>query len=158
MMFSVRHTIGLPFLSLAVFCGCNGSQFKVAPVEGVVLCNGAPVTSGSISFNPISADNSLESGKPASASLGPDGRFVLSTYARFDGAIVGKHQVVYVGGEDEDSEESEGVSDEDLVAQGGKSAKPQAAPKASCVQKGEIVVEVVSSGKNDFTIELSSGK
>lgn len=83
---------------------------------------------------------------------------MLSTYARFDGAIVGKHQVVYVGGEDEDSEESEGVSDEDLAAQGGKSAKPQAAPKASCVQKGEIVVEVVSSDKNDFTIELSSGK
>jgi hypothetical protein len=158
MMLSVRFAFGLAALLPAVVAGCNGSQFKVVPAEGVVLCNGAPVTSGSISFNPISADNSLESGKPASASLGPDGRFVLSTYDRFDGAIVGKHQVVYVGGEDEDSEESEGVSDEDLAASGGKGVKKQATSKNDCVQKGEIVVEVVSSGKNDFTIELSGAK
>lgn len=158
MKFSTQRVAAFSFCASTLLFGCNGSQFKVVPAEGIVLCNGTPVTTGSISLTPLSGENSLESGKPASASLGPDGRFRLSTYGRFDGAIVGKHQVVYVGGEDEDSEESEGVSDEDLVANGGKGAKKQTGSKSDCVQKGEIVVEVVASGKNDFTIELSGAK
>jgi hypothetical protein len=158
MKFSTQLFLTLSICVCTLLLGCNGSQFKVVTAEGIVLCNGIPVTSGSISFNPISTDNSIESGKPASASLGPDGKFRLSTYGRFDGAIVGKHQVVYVGGEDEDSEESEGVSDEDLAANGGKGERKQTPARNACVQKGEIVVEVVASGKNEFKIELSSAK
>ncbi len=75
----------------------------------------------------------------------------MTTYERFDGAIVGKHQVQYNGPEN-DEQESEESSDEEKTVR----KKKAAGAVPSCIQKGEIILEVKASGTNDFTIELSS--
>jgi hypothetical protein len=90
-------------LALAVLSsssGCGQGKFPVALAKGKVMCGGQPVTSGSVTFSPVG--DSGEVGESATATLGPDGTFVLSTNDRFDGAIVGKHTVHYVGSEGEE--------------------------------------------------------
>jgi len=137
--------------------GCNAGKFSVKPAIGKVLCNGKPVSSGSVSFTPIGTPGSIESGKQASGAISPDGTFKLSTYGRFDGAIVGKHSVQYTGG-DEDSESAEvDESDSDETTRTRESKRSgNNQPGAQCIQKGEIIVEVKASGQNEFTIELNS--
>lgn len=144
----------LSMLLLVSFAGCDNGEFQVHPAKGTVTCNGKPVSGGSISFTPEGNSDALETGKPASATIASDGTFTLSTYGRFDGAIVGKHRVTYMGSDEEDSEESEGNSDEDIEnRQAQKPAKAKA--KVSCVQTKDIIIEVKGSGTNDFQIELA---
>lgn len=132
--------------------GCGQAPFPVKPARGKVLCDGKPVASGSILFTPIAVAGKPEPGKPASATVGSDGSFVLSTFGRFDGAIVGKHRVVYSQlGEDESDEEPESL-DDDSTAKKRPKQKPS---QSSCKQEGEIFVEVLAAGPNDFTIELT---
>ncbi len=131
--------------------GCGSTDFPVRPAKGQVLCDGKPVASGSITFTPMGDAGKRETGKPASGQIGSDGRFTLTTYERFDGAIVGKHQVQYNGPEN-DEQESEESSDEEKTVR----KKKAAGAVPSCIQKGEIILEVKASGTNDFTIELSS--
>jgi len=143
-------------LILILFAGCGDGQFPVRPAKGKVVCSGKPVTSGSVTFTPIGA-----AGKPASAAVGADGSFVLSTFGKFDGAIVGKHQVEFSVPEADNSENEELDADEgasDATRRKAKKGQMNMA-KSNCVQMGEITVEVQSSGKNDFMIELTiSGK
>src|SRR5690606_587041 len=84
--------IGALLVSLA---GCDGGEFSTAPVSGKVVMNGQPVTEGNITFSPIAEGNSELSGKPASGDIGSDGTFTLSTYGENDGAVVGKHRVIF---------------------------------------------------------------
>lgn len=137
--------------------GCGGDRFPVRPAKGKVLCNGKPITSGSITFTPIGTDaNNSETGKQASGTLDSDGTFVLSTYGRFDGAIVGKHIVQFSGAGAEDSDESESDSKGESETTSGKgNVIRRVNQKSDCVQKEEITVEVAARGENDFTIELN---
>lgn len=134
--------------------GCSDSQFPVKPAKGKVVVNGQPVTSGTVTFTPLGASDKLETGKPASGTVGADGTFVLSTFDRFDGAIVGKHSVQYSGAEDEEAEAEE--VDEGAVSEEASAASKPAGnrPTVQAVQKGEIILEVTAAGPNDFTIEL----
>lgn len=137
--------------------GCGDGKFPVTAAKGKVVCNGKPVSIGSVTFSPIGENGSSEPGKPASGALSADGTFVLTTNDRFDGAIVGKHNVRYFGPEDEDKEETsvaEG-SAEERTRNAERMRERKAQLKSLCVQKGEIVVEVKSDGENIFTIELS---
>jgi len=68
----------------------------------------------------------LETGKPAAGFTDPDGNFVLSTFKKYDGALVGPHAVQ--------------VSLDDT--------KP-----ARCKKSKALTVEV-KPGSNDFTIEM----
>ncbi len=148
--------IYLKFLFLFLFAGCGDGQFPVRPAKGKILCSGKPVTSGSVTFTPIGA-----SGKPARATVGADGSFVLSTFGKFDGAIVGKHQVQFSVPEADNTESEEVVSDEGASKAVRRKAKegPMNTTKSNCVQMGEITVEIKASGSNDFMIELTtSGK
>lgn len=131
--------------------GCGEGQFPVRPAKGKVVSKGQPVTVGSVTFTPIGTSSSLEVGKPASGALAADGTFTLSTFDRFDGAIVGKHSVLYIGGEDEESGDEES---EDPDPDSKKNAPVKKQQKPTFVQKAEITVEVTQSGPNDFTIEL----
>lgn len=138
-------------VALVCSSGCGGDKFPVRPAKGKVVSNGKPVTVGSVTFTPIDS-TALEAGKPASGTVGSDGTFTLSTFDRFDGAIVGKHRVQYSGAEEGGEEESEVETRADGEPVNKAAAKrPQQPP---VVQKGEIIVEVTSSGPNDFTIEL----
>jgi hypothetical protein len=147
-----RFVIALPLLLSA----CGDGRFPVKPAKGKVVCNGKAVTSGSVTFTPVGAPGSLETGKPASGALGPDGTFQLTTNDRFDGAIVGKHSVRYFGseGEDEETSSSEGSADE-KAKNAEKIRQRKMDAQNACVQKGEMIVEVKADGENDFTIELS---
>ena len=136
--------------------GCGGGEIPVRPAKGKVVCNGKPITSGSITFTPIGTDaNNSDTGKQASGALNSDGTFVLSTYGRFDGAIVGKHLVQFSGSGADDSDESEidEKSDSEPTSGKGKVIRRNN-QKSDCVQKAEITVEVAARGENDFTIEL----
>jgi altronate dehydratase len=98
-----------------------------------------------------------ESGKAATAVVNQDGTFILSTYGRFDGAIIGKHRVVYQSDEGETDEEAndpqeEHQSDSTETAQRPQPGKPKSVFSA-CVQTKEILVEVTNR-ENEFTIEL----
>jgi hypothetical protein len=156
-----RVTVSILILAVALlptYLGCGQGKFPLAKAKGKVVCNGQPVTSGSVTFSPMGESEQLEVGKPATAAVGPDGTFVLSTNDRFDGAVIGKHRVVYVGPEGEDNEEESATSaegsPEELAKSAERARKRQAQLKSQCVQQGEIVVEVKASGENDFTIEL----
>lgn len=145
---------------LPLSVGCGDNRFPVRPAKGKVVCNGQPVTIGSVSFIPIGAPGALETGKTASAAIKQDGTFILTTFDRFDGAIVGKHRVQYNLPESDGSdEEGNDSSDPDAPGTAAKKAEQlkqkQAMLKLQCVLKGELIVEVKSTGDNDFTIELS---
>jgi len=154
-------------LTLSQVLGCSDAKFVVRPASGKVLCAGQPVSGGTVTFIPIGDDTTQETGKVATAEVKPDGTFVLSTYGRFDGAILGKHRVEYVAGEggssektetpnSEDSDENESAaeneSEEEEAYKKPKSKKPKLGTPA-CEQKREINVEVTSS-QNEFMIEL----
>lgn len=66
--------------------GCD-SHSPTAPARGLVRYDGEPLKFGSVMFQPVAG------GQPARGEIGPDGTFVLSTFAPEDGAIVGEHRV-----------------------------------------------------------------
>jgi hypothetical protein len=69
----------------------------MAPVKGRVTCNGKPVAEAAITFNPVpQSEKDKEPGKPATGYTEADGTYVLSTFRKHDGAIVGKHRVTVV--------------------------------------------------------------
>jgi len=78
--------------------GCGGPGARVAPVKGKVVFDGKPVKGGSITFRPVASGTESKAGalgKPATGDVGDDGTFVLSTYGKGDGAVVGKHEVLF---------------------------------------------------------------
>jgi hypothetical protein len=161
---SVHRSLNIVSLSLLaslpLTAGCGDNRFPVSPAKGKVVCQGQPVTVGSVSFVPIGEPGQLETGKAATATLGSDGTFVLTTFNRFDGAIVGKHRVQYnVPEEDGSNESDESKADPDAPGQAARAAEKkrqlQAQRTLQCVQKGELILEVQSRGENDFTIELT---
>ena len=93
----------------------------------------------------------METGKSASAALAQDGTFKLSTFGKFDGAIVGKHRVEFTGNDGEDAEESEEGDDK-------PAAKPKAQANQGCRLAQELIVEVKASGENVFKVELTKAK
>jgi hypothetical protein len=78
-------------LVAALLPGCGGE--RLAPVKGRVVFNGQPVKEAAITFSPTSGENRLEAGTPATGFTEPDGTFVLSTFSKEDGALVGTHSV-----------------------------------------------------------------
>ncbi len=75
--------VGLGLLLLLV--GCDRGP-EVVPVTGKVTYNGDPLPYGSVLFQP-------SSGQPAGGVIQSDGTFRLSTFAEYDGAIVGGHKI-----------------------------------------------------------------
>jgi hypothetical protein len=159
MKVSSRSIVLVAAMFLLSLVGCGGGQFPVRPAKGKVVCDGKPITSGSVTFTPISTDASkLETGKQASATLNSEGVFVLSTYGRFDGAIVGKHSVQFSGSGEEDLDaETESNDEGESEVNSGKSKNTRQGKKqkSDCDQKEEIIVEVTARGENNFTIELT---
>lgn len=144
-------------LLLVVGSGCGDGQFPIRAARGKVVCGGNPVTGGSVTFSPVGETGKSEVGKPATATVGEDGTFVLTTIKKFDGAVVGKHNVSYQPPEDIEEEESdlaEGSAQERAKNLDVLKKRRAEQKKKRCVQQGEIVVEVKDSGENEFTIEL----
>ena len=122
---------------LPVVCGlsgCGGSKFQMAPVSGVCLCNGNPIEAGLVVFEPIpeSGTSLQESGRSASGMLNPDGTFVLSTFGRNDGAIVGKHKVLVFAPPLEDDDAP--LTDENRYACGNQPVEQEITPGENNIQ------------------------
>ncbi len=73
--------------ALVALPGCGDGRPKRVQVSGQVLIDGKPLTLGFIRLAP-------ENARPASARIGPDGRFTLATFESDDGAVLGTHPVV----------------------------------------------------------------
>ena len=89
MLNGVRVTApGLLALVIAL-AGCTKGPI-VVPVSGQVLIDGKPLTTGHIQVIPTDE-------RPATGTIGSDGKFRLSTYEEGDGVAPGTHQVVVMG-------------------------------------------------------------
>jgi hypothetical protein len=112
---------------LLPFAGCGSSSAPkgapTLPVKGTVTYKGQPLTKGRVVFEPDGA------GKEAYGEIQPDGSFVLSTYKKDDGAVIGNHRV--------------------MVTNVAKSVPA----KYSSVNTSKLEIEV-SEGKTDYPIEL----
>lgn len=75
-------------LTAAVLCGCDAGP-KIVPVSGRVLIDGKPLERGTVQVVPAGF-------RPAMGTLGPDGRFTLTTLTDGDGCPVGTHPVAVV--------------------------------------------------------------
>ena len=84
-------SIGLVMGTCFVNAGCSNSVGKsegIYPVQGTVLVNGEPAEYANVLFVPKDSDM-----QPASAVVGPDGEFRLTTQRQFDGAEPGEYVV-----------------------------------------------------------------
>lgn len=146
----------IALLVAAFLCGCGESRPPLAAAAGRVVCAGAPLTEGSITFVPIPENNDKTPGKAAKGEITADGSFRLTTWDAFDGAIVGRHRVEFEMPEG-DAEENEQPAAEDSEQEAAPSRKP-AAPVQHFHLPGELIVEVKAGEQNQFTIEVSAGK
>ena len=89
---SKRSLIALLPVIGSLSTGCGDGRPTRVPVSGRVVIDGQPLERGNIRFYPAS-------NRPASAALGPGGRFSLTTYELNDGCVPGKHPVSVSGTE-----------------------------------------------------------
>jgi hypothetical protein len=130
---------GFALAAVALLLGCGSSD--KGKVSGTVKYEGQPVTGGSISFAPVLDPAKSSAGRVATGAVRSDGGFTLSTDADEDGALIGRHEVIY-----------------SPPAVGGESADPAVAksPYDGLVPR-EPQVEV-KGGENSFAIELVKAK
>ncbi|NLF68617.1 MAG: hypothetical protein GX575_06110 [Candidatus Anammoximicrobium sp.] len=131
-------SLGLALLA-TTWMGC-GSDLVTAPVSGTVRADGQPVNGGVVTFAPVGGDASA--GKPAGGAVQADGTFVLSTESKGDGAILGRHRVIY----------SPPTVETPPVQEGKHAESPPPSPYAGLIPK-EAEVEV-KSGSNQIDIDL----
>lgn len=89
--------ISLGLLLLAVVasgCGGESDARPMGAVTGKVTSNGQPVTEGSLTFSPIKVGKD-PAGKSGVGLIGSDGTYKVTTSAPNDGAVIGKHRIVY---------------------------------------------------------------
>ena len=124
-------------LGCSVLAGCGDSGSTLAPVKGVVLLDGQPLTSGRVTTVPAK-------GRGAMGVIGPDGSFELTTESPGDGAVVGAHTV-------------------SVVAMSPGSGGPEGSRGKLLVPErytndlsSGLTIEVKPDIENEVTIELSS--
>jgi hypothetical protein len=81
--------VGLAFLGclLPACWGCGDGRPRRVPVSGQILIDGEPLPVGNIRVVPDDA-------RAATGTIGPDGRFSLTTFDQDDGCVPGTHAVV----------------------------------------------------------------
>lgn len=121
--------------------GCGGGKPDVpetAPVSGVVLYKGKPVDQAEVTFHPQAE------GHPGVGRTDSEGRFLLTTYAQTDGAVLGKH-VVTVQLMPENAVPGMEMQTPGITPIPAKYADPSKSPLSAEVKAGE---------DNEFKLEL----
>jgi hypothetical protein len=123
--------------------GCGGSTHPpTVPVRGTVNYNGEPLTNGTVFFSPVEPNED----RPAQASIGDDGTFVVSTFKQGDGVVAGTYAISITssvsGSEKLERDRGTGI--------GGKSAIPlrYTDPKTSM-----LVEEIVAATELPLELE-----
>ena len=131
------HSWGL-LVVLALLCGlagCGGnpSYPETSPTTGLVTFRGQPLTSGTITYAPVNAQEQ----RPASGQINGQGKFSLSTFRPGDGAMPGEYRiavVAYAGSAD--SLRAGGKANAGTTAIPGKYSKPQTSGLTATVSSG----------------------
>ena len=137
----VGRWVGLLSLVAVLGCGGSGENFPTAAVTGKVTFEGQPVTGGELVFAPISDVAGKPAGKNGGAMIGSDGTFTVSTYGENDGAVIGKHRVVFTAPTPAAVE----------VPAGGRAAAPLSPYAGLNPKQAELTV---NKGENKLEIEL----
>jgi hypothetical protein len=134
-----RHhgLIAAVVVAIASCIGCGAKTPPMAPVEGKVLLDGKPLTSGRVSTVPAA-------GRGANGTVQPDGTFELSTYGKGDGALIGTHGVSVV------------VRGAGTSGPEGKQGKLLVPERYTSDLTSELTIEVKADGENHPVLELSS--
>lgn len=132
-----RFCVGLlPFL-LGGGCGGprDGKLPATHPVSGTVMYQGQPLRNVEVRFFPEG------SGNPALGNAGEDGKFLLTTYKRNDGAVAGLHVVT--------------VQPIEVGVEPGRDAKGANRVPAAYRERGRSPLKVeVEPGANTLELEL----
>jgi hypothetical protein len=126
---------------LPLGCGKTG----VAPtckVRGVVTYKGVPVADASVTFTP-------ESGRPATGVTDESGEFVLSTFAKNDGAVPGLHKVSIAPGATQ-VEPMPGTPEAEQAAR----SKPALPRRYRDPELSGFTAPVKEGEKNHFTFDM----
>src|SRR5262245_751814 len=78
-------------LVLAISAGCSDGKVRIYPVSGQVLYNGSPLKGVELAFHPNDAKNNT--GYPPHGKTDAEGKFVLTTYVKDDGAPAGEFKI-----------------------------------------------------------------
>lgn len=95
----VRNPIrwcGIWFVALiaTTTSGCGGGvNYELAPVQGYVWLDGAPLPGARVTFYPNGSKGNIEPGPMSVATTDDQGRFTLRTVDGATGAVVGDHLV-----------------------------------------------------------------
>lgn len=89
--YQLRSSLLLAFVACGLL-GCGDGRPTRVPIAGKVSVDGQPLKFGVIVFQPAT-------GRASSGRLDGEGRYVLSTYDRGDGAIAGEYVVTISGNE-----------------------------------------------------------
>jgi len=125
-----------PLQAILMLHGCGGAkEYKVASVSGVVRCNGEIIREGLVVFEPVPQPGMKvrEAGRAASGIVQQDGSYILSTYRKNDGAIVGTHSVKVFAPAPEDDDAP--ITDKNRYACGN-------APLEMTVETGKNVLDL----------------
>jgi len=132
-------------LGTLLVCGCGRSGgAPTATCQGTVTYKGQPLKDVVVTFNP-------DKGRSASGTTDAAGHFVLSCFARGDGAVPGNHKVTIT---DAGSGEPEPMPGTPEAAN--YKPKPLGFPKKYTSVNTTNLTAVVEEGKkNEFSFELT---
>lgn len=143
----IRRLMGmsLPVMFLIFGHGCGPSG--IATVEGkVVDPAGKAVTGGTLVFTPVAGGDAANAGRPASAEIGADGTFKLTTTDGHDGAQVGKNRILFTPPQPQLTEEQ-------------RTDPKYNAPPPQYLGMSPVPAEVeIQPGANNLEIKLKAGK
>lgn len=87
-----RQLLAFGLLLALAMSGCGEGRPTRVKVSGQVLIDGVPLGHGFVQVIP-------ENDRAATGTLGPDGRFTLTTFDPGDGCVPGKHTVTVIANE-----------------------------------------------------------
>ena len=146
-----HYSLWFILAAIGLEIGCNASDSRLAPVQGIVIYNGKPVSAAEVRFIGSNAS------RFAVGETDEQGHFSLTTYQPGDGAFIGKHRVTIIKMASSSAASTKSYEDIDAAMEAeaqrqsiSKSALPAryADPKTS-----DQELEVLP-GENDFTITL----